>query len=83
MDLTQFVAAGGIIGLFSASAIVLFRAMGYESSMTERFQGQINDLSKEVEDLKEEASRCARVNHALIITLQRNNIEVPPEAWLT
>ena len=82
MDLTQFVAAGGIIGLFSASAVVLFRVMSYEATITQQFQGQVDSLNEELDEVKADRARCIRVNSLLITTLQRNNIEVPPEGWL-
>lgn len=82
MDLTQFIAAGGIVGLFSASAIVLFRAMSYEGQVAGRFQGQIDDLRKELDEVKDEKGKCVQANHALITTLQQHGIEVPKEAWL-
>lgn len=82
MDLTQLVAAGGIVGLFSASAVVLFRSMNYEAMITKRFQGQIDDLTTELGGVKEENTKCTRANHILITALQKNGIEIPQEAWL-
>lgn len=82
MDLTQFIAAGGIVGLFGAAAVVLFRSMSYEGMIAGRFQGQIDDLTKDLDSVKEDNLKCQKANHILITTLQKNGMEVPSEAWL-
>lgn len=82
MDLTQYVAASGIVGLFAASAIVLFRSMKYEASITHRFQKQIDDLQEDLAISAAERTKCAKANSVLINTLQRNGIEIPKEGWL-
>lgn len=82
MDLTQFIAAGGIVGLFGAAAVVLFRSMSYEGMIAGRFQGQIDDLGKQLEDVKDEKQKCVQANNSLIRALQKQGLEIPPEAWL-
>lgn len=82
LTLTQLMAAGGIVGLFSASALVLFRSMRYEGTITKQLQEQIDDLNKGLDNERQKNERCHKSNNLLIQTLQKNGMEVPPEVWL-
>lgn len=74
MDLTQFIAGGGIIGLFAASAVVLFRSMRYEGSVQQQMVRENTKLQVDLED-------CQRKKNLLIASINQQGGKVPPEVW--
>lgn len=75
MDLTQLIAGGGIVGLFAASALVLFRSMRYEGSIQRQMSDENDELKKDLID-------CQKKKNILISHINQQGDKVPPEVWL-
>lgn len=86
--LTPALAATGIVGLFGASATVLFRSFRRDDQLArlqtaalEAQSERLNRQDRAIDRLKDDVADCERRNSILLAALQRAGITIPEEAW--
>lgn len=64
-DLSQLLAAGGIVGLFTAASILVVQLFRENARLRREREGTITGLKSDINDLKLENRECAASNLAL------------------
>lgn len=74
IDLTQFLAAGGIVGLFGATATVLVQLLRTNSRLTSNYE-------RRTAAVETSHTTCQYQLNVLVGAMQRAGLVIPPAFW--